>query len=62
MAYEHPESVLDNETHEIHWDSANETDHLIPAKTPNIEIMNKKENLPNGGFCSLSGQRSKNRK
>ena len=40
------------------WDFEIQTDHLIPARRPDLEIVNKKkekkkkENLPNSGLCN----------
>ena len=45
-----PESVLENETHKLHWDFEIQTVHLTLARRPELEIVNK-ENLPN---CELS--------
>ena len=38
-----PESVLENETHKLHWDFEIRMDHLITARWPNLIIINKKE-------------------
>ena len=38
-----PESVLENETHKISRDFEVQTDHLISARRPDIEIVNKKK-------------------
>ena len=38
-----PESVLENETHKILWDFEIQTDHLIPARRPDQEIIYKKK-------------------
>ena len=43
-----PECVLENETHRIIWENILwgfeiKTDHLIPAKTPDVVLINKKE-------------------
>ena len=38
-----PESVLENETHTILWDFEIKTDHLIPARRPDLVLINKKE-------------------
>ena len=41
---QNPESVLENETHEILLDFKIHTDHLIPAKRPdNLVLINKKK-------------------
>ena len=37
-----PESVLENETHKILWDFEVQTDHLIPARRPNLVLIDKK--------------------
>ena len=38
-----PESVLENETHKILWDFEIKTDHLIPARRPDLVFINKKK-------------------
>ena len=38
------ESTLENETHKILWDFEIQTDHLIPARRPNLVLINKKKN------------------
>ena len=38
-----PESVLENETHKIIWDFQIKTDHLIPARRPDLMIVNRKK-------------------
>ena len=38
-----PESVLENETHKILWDFEIKTDHSIPAKRPDLVLINKKK-------------------
>ena len=46
------ESVLENETHKVLWDFKMQTDHPIPARRPDLVIVNKyKENRPNSGLC-----------
>ena len=37
-----PESVLENETHKILCDFEIQTDHLIPARRPDLTIVKKK--------------------
>ena len=37
------ESVLENETHKLHWDFEIQTDHQVAARQPDIIIINKKE-------------------
>ena len=47
-----PESVLENETHNVLWELVIQTDHLISGKRSDLEIVNNKiENLPNSGLC-----------
>ena len=54
-----PASVLENDSHKILWDSNIQTDHLIPARRPDLIIINKKkkkkkkekENLQNSRLC-----------
>ena len=54
-----PESVPENETHELHWDLGIQTDHLIAARLLDIEIVDKKENLPNCRLYCPSWPQSK---
>ena len=51
------ESILENKTRNILRDFEIQTDHLISARRPDLEMINKteKENLQNSGFC-LSGR------
>ena len=37
------ESALENETHKILWDFETQTDHLTPARRPDLVIVNKKK-------------------
>ena len=47
-----PAPVLENDTHKLLWDFNIQTDHLIPARRPDLIIINKKkENLLNK-LCS----------
>ena len=42
-----PDSVLENETHNILWDFETQRDHLIPPRKTDVVIINrKKKNLP----------------
>ena len=55
MVYAKPESVLENEMHKILWDFAIKTDHPIPARRPDLVLINKKkENVSTGGLCGSS--------
>ena len=38
-----PASVLENATHKLLWDFNKQTDHLIPARRPDLVIINKRE-------------------
>ena len=37
-----PAAVLENDTYKLLWDFNIQTDHLIPAKRPDLVIINKK--------------------
>ena len=38
-----PEPVLENDMHKLLWDFNIQTDHLIPARTPDLIIIDKKK-------------------
>ena len=38
-----PASVLKNNAHKLSWDFGIQTDHLIPARRPDLIIINKKK-------------------
>ena len=38
-----PAPVLENATHKLLWDFNIQTDHLIPARRPDLIIINKKK-------------------
>ena len=38
-----PTPVLENDSHKLLWDFNIQTDHLIPARRPDLIIMNKKK-------------------
>ena len=42
MYMHNPAPVLENATHELQWDFNIQTDHLIPARRPDLIIINKK--------------------
>ena len=46
-----PESVLANEMHTLLCNFKIQTGHLVSARTPDLRIINKKENLQNCGLC-----------
>ena len=56
----HPESVLENETHELLLDFERQTVHLIQARRPNLVIINKKENQQNSELCRPDRPQSEN--
>ena len=43
-----PAPVQENDTHKLIWDFNIQTDHLIPARRPDLIIINKKER-----FCKI---------
>ncbi len=58
-----PESVLDNETHKILWDSEIQTDHLISTMSSDLEIINKKKRISRiVDFAVLENYRVKSKK
>ena len=55
-----PAPVLENDTHKLLGDFNIQTDHLIPAKRPDLIIINnKKENLQNCRLCCPSRPQNK---
>ena len=40
-----PAPVLDNDSHKLLWDFNIQTDHLIPARRPDLIIINKRERI-----------------
>ena len=54
-----PESILENETHEVLWDFEIQTDYLILAKRPDLMIAKLKDKLPNSGLRRSDGPPSK---
>ena len=40
-----PAPVLENDIHKLLWDFDIQTDHLIPARRPDLIIINKKREL-----------------
>ena len=45
-----PAPVLENDTHKLLWDFDIHTDHLIPARRPDLIIINKKKKK---GTCKI---------
>ena len=56
-----PAPVLENDTHKLLWDLNIQTDHLIPARRPDLIIISnkKKENLQNCRLCCPGGPQNK---
>ena len=55
-----PAPVLENDTHKLLWDFNIQTDHLIPARRPDLIIIKKrKEHLQNCRLCSPGGPQNK---
>ena len=40
-----PVVVLENDTHKLLWDFNKQTDQLIPARRPDLIIINKKKRI-----------------
>ena len=40
-----PAPVLETDSHELQWDFNIQTDHLIPARRPDLIIINKRETV-----------------
>ena len=57
-----PEFVQENKTHKLFWDYELQTDHLIPARQPDLVIVNKKDNRPNSELCRPSRPPSENKR
>ena len=57
----YPESVLENETHNILGGFEIETDPLIPARRPDLMLI-KKEILPPCKLCHYRGQLGENKR
>ena len=43
-----PAPVLEKDTHKLLWDFNIQTDHLIPARRPDLIIINKNKNKSEG--------------
>ena len=55
-----PAPVLENDSHKVLWDVNIKTDQLIPARTPDLIIINKKRgNLQNCRLCCTGGPQNK---
>ena len=53
--------VLENDSHKLLWDFNIQTDQLVPARIPDLIIINnkKKENLQNCRLCCPGGPQNK---
>ena len=57
-----PESVLEKETHKLHWDIQIERDHLISARRLDIVVVHKKkETVPADHWETLKEGEKKNK-
>ena len=57
-----PAPVLENDMHKLLWDFNIQTDQLIPARRPDLIIINKKkESLQNCRLCCPSGLQNKSK-
>ena len=54
-----PAPVLENEMHKLLWDFNIQTDHLIPARRPDLIIITKKDHLQNCRLGCPGGQQNK---
>ena len=55
-----PAPVLENDSHKLLWDFNMQTDQLIPARGPDLIIINQKiENLQNCRLCCPGGPQNK---
>ena len=48
-----PAPVLENDTHKLLWDFNIQTDHLIPARRPDLIIINKKKKKKRKKICKI---------
>ena len=51
-----PAPVLENDTHKLLWDFDIQTDHLIPARRPDLIIINKKKKRKSAKLLNLLSQ------
>ena len=49
-----PAPVLENDSHKLLWDFNIQTDHLIPARRPDLIIINKKKKKKKRESAKLS--------
>ena len=57
---QNPETVLENETHKLHWDLEIRTDHLISARQVDLAIVYKnKRTCRTVDFAILTNHRVK---
>ena len=48
-----PAPVLENDSHKLLWDFNIQTDHLIPARRPDLIIINKKKKKKKKRICKI---------
>ena len=48
-----PAPVLENDSHKLLWDFNIQTDHLIPARRPDLVIINKKKKKKRKRICKI---------
>ena len=54
-----PESIAENELHKILWDFEIQTDHLIPARRPDLVQINKKRKKKRNKYLDLVKEQKK---
>ena len=57
-----PEPVLQYEMHDILWDFERQTNHLIPAWTSDLGMINQKQDLPYNEHWRSDGSQSENQR
>ena len=48
-----PAPVLENDSHKLQWDFNIQTDHLIPARRPDLIIINNKKKKKKKRICKI---------
>ena len=48
-----PATVIENDSHKLLWDFNIQTDHLIPARRPDLIIINKKKKKKKKRICKI---------
>ena len=47
-----PASILENDTHKLLWNFNIQTDHLTPARSPDLIIINNKKKREFAKLCT----------